>query len=108
MFAFELTHDQNTLLALLIAYPDEVLRGAAVITQFDLLEARQKVLQVLQEERHAERVLTLRRLAVSEQGTDAPRRRRTARRTARRTTPTRPLPRTAGSRATGDHRVGMR
>ena len=67
-----------------IAYPDEILRTVAdrmaelgigvipvvertdtkrlrgLITQFDLLEARQKLLE---EERHAERVLTLRRVA---------------------------------------------
>ena len=67
-----------------IAYPDEILRSVAdrmathgigvipvvdrtdighldgLITQFDLLEARQKLLE---EERHAERVLTLRRVS---------------------------------------------
>jgi predicted transcriptional regulator len=67
-----------------IAYPDEILRSVAdrmagfgvgvipvvdrsdtkhidgLITQFDLLAARQKLLE---EERHAERVLTLRRVA---------------------------------------------
>lgn len=66
-----------------VAHPDEILRGVAdrmarlglgvlpvvdrndgrhldgLVTQFDLLEARQKLLE---EERHAERVLTLRRL----------------------------------------------
>jgi predicted transcriptional regulator len=66
-----------------IAYPDEILRSVAdrmaglgvgvipvvdradtkhihgIITQFDLLAARQKLLE---EERHAERVLTLRRV----------------------------------------------
>jgi predicted transcriptional regulator len=69
---------------LVTAYPDEVLRSVAdrmaahgigvipvvdrddshridgLVTQFDLLEARQKLLQ---EERHAERVLTLRRVS---------------------------------------------
>ncbi len=72
------------LLPLVTAYPDEVLRAVAdrmaahgigvipvvdredprridgLVTQFDLLAARQKLLQ---EERHAERVLTLRRLS---------------------------------------------
>ena len=66
-----------------VAHPDEILRGVAdrmatlglgvlpvvdradathldgLVTQFDLLEARQKLLE---EERHAERVLTLRQL----------------------------------------------
>lgn len=66
-----------------VAYPDEILRGVAdrmaslrlgilpvvdrgneshfdgLVTQFDLLEARERLLE---EERHAERVLTLRRL----------------------------------------------
>ena len=72
-----------------IAYPDEILRGVAdrmagselgvlpvvdradtsrlqgLITQFDLLSARQKLLE---EERHAERVLTLRRPAIAVNG----------------------------------------
>ena len=67
-----------------VAYPDEILRSVAdrmaalgvgvipvvdradparldgLITQFDLLTARQKLLE---EERHAERVLTLRRVS---------------------------------------------
>ena len=86
VFAFELTHDQNSLLPLFvaaIAHPDEILRTVAdrmatlgigalpvvsrvrpgrlegLITQFDLLDARQKHLE---EKRHAERVLTLRRV----------------------------------------------
>lgn len=74
-----------------IAYPDEILRSVAdrmasfgvgvipvvdradtkhicgLITQFDPLTARQKLLE---EERHAERVLTLRRVAPPR--TDAP------------------------------------
>ncbi len=69
-----------------LAYPDEILRPVAdrmahqglgvlpvvdranpahldgLVTQFDLLDARQKLLE---EERHAERVLTLRRAAAS-------------------------------------------
>jgi len=68
-----------------VAYPDEILRAVAdrmaelglgvlpvvhraqkhklcgLITQFDILDARQKLLE---EERHAERVLTLRRVDV--------------------------------------------
>ena len=72
-----------------LAYPDEILRGVAdrmagselgvlpvvdradtsrlqgLITQFDLLSARQKLLE---EERHAERVLTLRRPALAVNG----------------------------------------
>ncbi len=75
-----------------IAYPDEILRGVAdrmagnvlgvlpvvdradtrrlkgLITQFDLLSARQKLLE---EERHAERVLTLRRPAPVVNGNDS-------------------------------------
>ncbi len=73
-----------------VAHPDEILRSVAdrmaalglgvlpvvdrsepsqlngLITQFDLLNARQKLLE---EERHAERVLTLRRVAVRRNGT---------------------------------------
>jgi H+/Cl- antiporter ClcA len=72
--------------AVAVAYPDEILRAVAdrmaaqgvgvipvvdradpghldgLITQFDLLQARQKLLE---EERHAERVLTLRRVTAS-------------------------------------------
>jgi CBS domain-containing protein len=72
--------------SLTVAHPDEILRAVAdrmaalgfgalpvvdrtrphhldgLITNFDLLEARQKLLE---EERHAERVLTLRRVTVS-------------------------------------------
>ena len=72
---------------LAVAYPDEILRSIAdrmavhelgvlpvveradpsrligVITQFDLLRARQKLLE---EERHAERILTLRRVATDD------------------------------------------
>jgi CBS domain-containing protein len=74
-----------------VAYPDEILRAVAdrmagldvgvipvidrrdrtrlagLITQFDLLRARQKLLE---EERHAERVLTVRRVTVAPQSTD--------------------------------------
>ena len=39
-----------------------------LVTQFDLLEARQKLLE---EERHAERVLTLRRVRADNDGTAA-------------------------------------
>jgi len=73
-----------------VAHPDEILRSVAdrmatlglgvlpvidrsdptqlegLITQFDLLNARQKLLE---EERHAERVLTLRQMAVRRNGT---------------------------------------
>ena len=72
-----------------VAYPDEILRAVAdrmaalklgvlpvvdrqdprrlngLVTQFDLLDARQKLLE---EERHAERVLTLRRVSSSADG----------------------------------------
>ena len=75
-----------------VAYPDEILRGVAdrmaahslgvlpvvdrddarhldgLITQFDLLTARQKLLE---EERHAERVLTLRRVRTAQQPTSS-------------------------------------
>ncbi|MGH9076401.1 MAG: chloride channel protein [Acidimicrobiales bacterium] len=76
-----------------VAHPDEILRSVAdrmaalgfgvlpvvdrsdparldgLITQFDLLNARQKLLE---EERHAERVLTLRRVAIGRNGTAPP------------------------------------
>ena len=76
-----------------VAYPDEILRSVAdrmavlelgvlpvvdpseptrldgLLTQFDLLNARQKLLE---EERHAERVLTLRRVTVRRNGTERP------------------------------------
>jgi len=76
-----------------VAHPDEILRGVAdrmaalglgvlpvvdrsdpthldgLVTQFDLLEARQKLLE---EERHAERVLTLRRVRPSPDPASAP------------------------------------
>jgi CBS domain-containing protein len=76
-----------------VAHPDEVLRAVAdrmaslglgtvpvvdradrsrldgLVTQFDLLAARQKLLE---EERHAERVLTLRRVRAATTGTPTP------------------------------------
>ena len=72
-----------------VAYPDEILRRSptawplgigvlpvvdradprtsTAVTQFDLLAARQKLLE---EERHAERVLTLRRADVQPRSTE--------------------------------------
>ena len=79
--------------SLSVSYPDEILRPVAdrmaalklgalpvvdrsdasrlvgLITQFDLLNARQKLLE---EERHAERVLTLRRVNIRRNGTEQP------------------------------------
>jgi H+/Cl- antiporter ClcA len=79
--------------AMSVAYPDEILRSVAdrmaayghgvlpvidrsdstrlegLITQFDLLNARQKLLE---EERHAERVLTLRQMGIRRNGTAVP------------------------------------
>lgn len=79
--------------SLAVAHPDEILRSVAdrmatfglgvlpvvdrsdptqldgLVTQFDLLSARQKLLE---EERHAERVLTLRQPATRSNGTPAP------------------------------------
>jgi CIC family chloride channel protein len=76
-----------------VAHPDEILRGVAdrmatlglgalpvvdrkdpshlegLVSQFDLLEARQKLLE---EERHAERVLTLRRVRPAQARTEEP------------------------------------
>ncbi|HLI43886.1 MAG TPA: chloride channel protein [Acidimicrobiales bacterium] len=76
-----------------VAHPDEILRGVAdrmaalglgalpvvdrkdpshlegLVSQFDLLEARQKLLE---EERHAERVLTLRRVRPAQARTEDP------------------------------------
>jgi CIC family chloride channel protein len=76
-----------------VAYPDEILRSVAdrmailgvgalpvvdrsdpgrlvgLVTQFDLLAARQKLLE---EERRAERVLTLRRLRAGKSGDQTP------------------------------------
>jgi CBS-domain-containing membrane protein len=76
-----------------VAHPDEILRSVAdrmaalglgvlpvvdrsnpahlhgLITQFDLLNARQKLLE---EERHAERVLTLRKLTIRRNGSVEP------------------------------------
>lgn len=82
----ELRVDDVMVSALVVAHPDEILRTVAdrmaalnlgvfpvvdrdkpnhldgLITQFDLLDARQKLLE---EERHAERVLTLRRVSAN-------------------------------------------
>ncbi|MHB1536324.1 MAG: chloride channel protein, partial [Acidimicrobiales bacterium] len=79
--------------SVVVAYPDEILRTVAdrmaalglgvipvveradsshlagLITQFDLLGARQKLLE---EERHAERILTLRRVTVHGNGSPTP------------------------------------